>query len=55
MFSDRKFAEESKLLRNTLNYGSIISKTCEKVDIFFKFTYLTLKEDISCQKEDGRT
>jgi hypothetical protein len=22
---------------------------------FFKFTYLTLKEDILCQKEDGRT
>jgi hypothetical protein len=35
MSSDRKFAEESKLLRKTLNYGSIISKTCQKVDIFF--------------------
>jgi hypothetical protein len=22
---------------------------------FFKFSYLTLKEDILCQKEDGRT
>jgi hypothetical protein len=32
--SDRKFAEESKLLRKTLIYGSIISKTCQKVDIF---------------------
>jgi hypothetical protein len=55
MSSDRKFAEESKLLRKTLNYGSIISKTCQKVDIFFKFSYVTLKEDILCQKEDGRT
>jgi hypothetical protein len=55
MSSDRKFPEESKLLRKTLNYDSIISKTCQKSDIFFKFSYLTLKEDISCLKEDGRT
>jgi hypothetical protein len=36
MSSDRKFAEESKHLRKTLKYGSIISKTCQKVDIFKK-------------------
>jgi hypothetical protein len=61
MSSDRKFDEESKLLRKTFKknielYGSITSKTCQKVPrYFFKFSYLTLKEDILCKKEDGRT
>jgi hypothetical protein len=53
MFSDRKFAEESKLLRKTLNYGSIISKICQKVDIFLNFLIRPLRRTFHAKRRTG--
>jgi hypothetical protein len=49
----RKFAEESKLLRKTLNYGSIISKTYQKVDIFLNFLIWLLRRTFYAKRRTG--